>query len=264
MSMSLNESTPAYEFDESLPHPGRVYDWMLGGHHNFEADRVAGEELLRHVPSVRAGTRLNRWFMHYAVDYLVGQGFDCFLDLATGLPTEGYVHELAPDTLVLYNDRDPATVSYGRQIIGNNPKVRYIQSDIRTIAPLLQAADEHFQGNRRVAICFIGVAYLLGDEVVQPVLDSLYDWCDPGSQMAITWMDYDISLPQIQQMLAFMKRLRGGASVARSPEHIRSMLARWQINEPGIVPLTEWMDVPNWHHPEDMGAMELYGVIVTK
>jgi hypothetical protein len=249
--------------DESKPHPGRIYDWMLGGHHNFEADRIAGEQLLQIVPSLRTAARLNRWFMHHAVDHFISSGFNALLDLATGLPTQGYMHELAPEALIVYNDRDAATVAYGRQIVGDNPRVLYLRSDVAEIDTILEAADNHFNGNRLVGICFVGIAYFVTDDVLQPMLDRIYDWCAPGSQMAITTKDYDPNDPRTAAIEARFTQL-GGTNVSRGPEKMRSMLTRWKINEPGIVPLAQWMELPDWHTPEEMNLMEFYGTIVTK
>src|SRR6185369_11929548 len=123
--------------DESKPNAARIYDYILGGHHNFEADRVAAERLLAAMPDLKNGMRLNRWFMYHIINELVEQGFERFLDLASGLPTEGYIHELAPNGLVVYNDRDSVTVAYGKEIVGDNPNVRYVESDITQLEVLL-------------------------------------------------------------------------------------------------------------------------------
>src|SRR5687768_708519 len=134
----------AMEQNEAVPNAGRVYDYILGGHHNFEADRVVAERVLQLMPSMKNAMRLNRWFMHHAVQELVAGGFERFIDMATGLPTQGYIHDLAPDALVLYNDRDPVTVAYGKQIVGDNPKVKYVRADLNNIEAVLEAAEEHF------------------------------------------------------------------------------------------------------------------------
>src|SRR5689334_21611949 len=126
------------DIDTTRSNPARLYDYLLGGTHNFEADRQAGEHLIKLLPSVRDAMVLQRGFLFDAVQRLAHGGYGFYLDLATGLPTQGYIHELAPNARMLYNDIDPGTVAYAREIIGNNPNIRYIQSNLIEIETILQ------------------------------------------------------------------------------------------------------------------------------
>ena len=256
------------EIDTTRPNAGRIYDYFLGGSHNFEADRIAAEQLLALIPSARGGARLNRWFMYDVVERLMQSGFDCFLDLATGLPTEGYIHDLAPDARVLYNDFDPVTVAYGREIIGDKPNVRYLQANITDIGAILRAAAEHFGAQRRIAICFIGVTYFFDDATLQPILDQMYEWCAPGSKMALSWLAGeadDVARFQSSQFAAMYQRLNSPV-YARNLENVRAMLAKWRMDEPGLLPLSEWNGVEQWRTDGGIeeAPLDLYGVIVTK
>lgn len=256
------------DIDTTRPNAGRIYDYFLGGSHNFEADRAAAEQLLRLIPSARGGARLNRWFMYDAVERLAHGGFDCFLDVATGLPTEGYIHDLAPQARVLYNDFDPVTVAYGREIVGDNPNVRYVQANITDIDAVLRAAIEHFDAQRRIAICFIGVSYFFEDATLQSILDRIYDWCAPGSQMALSWIAGsadDVAQFESSRFAATYRQLNSTV-YGREMNSIRALLSKWRIDEPGLIPLSEWISVDQWR---DEGGIEeapldLYGVLVTK
>ena len=257
------------EIDTSKPNPGRIYDYFLSGSHNFEADRAAAERLLALIPSARGGARLNRWFMYDAVDRLAQGGFDCFLDLATGLPTEGYIHDLMPAARVLYNDMDPVTVAYGREIIGSNSQVRYVQADVVDMDTILRAAGEHFGGQRRIAVCFIGVAYFFEDEPLRTIFDRLYDWCAPGSQIATSWLTgepHEVANFRNSQFAAMYRRMNSPVH-ARDLESVRSFLSKWRIDEPGLLPLGEWNGVDKWRAEAggvEEGPLDLYGAIVTK
>lgn len=256
------------DIDTTRPNPGRIYDYFLGGSHNFEADRVAAEQLLALIPSVRGGARLNRWFMYDAVERLSSNGFDCFLDLATGLPTEGYIHDIAPEARILYNDFDPVTVAYGREIISANPNVRYIQANITDTDAILRAATDHFGGQRRVAICFVGVSYFFDDAVLKTILDKMYAWCAPGSQMALSWLagsDEDVEYFRNSQFSAMYQRLNSPV-YGRTLDSVHNLLAQWKILEPGIVPLGEWNGVDQWRVEGgiEKGPLDLYGVLVAK
>ncbi|HEX6685600.1 MAG TPA: SAM-dependent methyltransferase, partial [Candidatus Limnocylindrales bacterium] len=98
----------------------RIYDYMLGGTHNFPADRDAADAILRMFPSVRLATRVNRAFLRRTVRYLCEMGITQFLDIGSGIPTEGNVHEVAqeanPQARVVYVDIDPVAVSESQEM----------------------------------------------------------------------------------------------------------------------------------------------------
>jgi hypothetical protein len=93
--------------DTSVPNIARMYDYYLGGKDNFEADRVAAEEIIRLVPVARTEAMTNRQFLRLAVRYLATDaGISQFLDIGVGLPTQGAVHEVAREV------SDGARVAY--------------------------------------------------------------------------------------------------------------------------------------------------------
>jgi hypothetical protein len=253
------------ELDTGKPNPARIYDYMLGGSHNFEADRAAGERLRAMVPSIQNVMRLNRWFMHDVVARMAAEKFDGYLDLASGIPTEGYVHELVPDAKVLYNDRDPVTVDYARQILGDNPNVRYNQSDLNNIEALLDEACGFFGDNRHIGICFVGVAYFLEDTVVRNILNRLYEWAAPGSMLAMTWILGDPDHPVMAEAMNMYAKM-GSPMTIRSLDTVHSLLERWTIQDPGIIQLNKWLDLGAWDEPgaSDSSIADMYGVIVQK
>src|SRR3954463_13565051 len=90
------------DFDASIPHSARIWNYWLGGKDNFQADREAGDEFLTYYPQQLDKARACRQFLSRAVRYLVQeQGIRQFLDVGTGLPTADNTHEvaqrLAPD-----------------------------------------------------------------------------------------------------------------------------------------------------------------------
>lgn len=250
--------------DTTKPNAGRVYDFYLGGNHNFEVDRAAAEQLLMLMPSARSGALLNRWFMHDAVKRLADGGFACYLDLATGLPTQGYIHDLAPDARVLYNDIDPVTVAYGRTIIGNRPHVRYMHGNVTDIDTILATASMHFGTERRIAVSFIGAAYFFDDTTIEHVLNRLYDWCAPGSQLALSWLAGDATAFEQSEFAALYRRMNTQI-YGRTLETVQQLLGRWTLDPPGILALNTWNGVEAWRIPggtEDE-TLDLYGSIVT-
>jgi len=87
---------PPAGIDASIATAARMYDYWLGGHDNFAADRIAALKLTEHAPDVPFLAKANRAFLGRAVRYLAGEaGIRQFLDLGTGLPTKGNVHQVA-------------------------------------------------------------------------------------------------------------------------------------------------------------------------
>jgi hypothetical protein len=263
--MTLFVKEDAMEIDTTTPNPGRIYDYYLGGSHNFAVDRQVAEQLLALMPSTRPGARLNRWFLYDAVERLAQHGFDAYLDLASGLPTQGYIHEIVPDARVLYTDHDPVTVAYGQEIIGDTPNVRYMQANIRDPETILQVAETHFGGQRRIAICFVGATYFIDTPTLRSILDQLFAWCAPGSQMALSFLAGDTQTFQSSQFAAQYRRMHATVYPLEVAE-MSEVLGSWRINAPGVVPLGEWNAVDDWRSEsgiEDQ-PLDLYGVLVTK
>lgn len=187
--------------EPTRPSIARIYDYMLGGTHNYAIDRAIGDQFAARLPDMAQAMRLNRWFLGYTVKQFAEQGITCYLDLASGLPTEGYIHELLPDTArIIYNDHDPEVVAYAQQIIGERANIRYIQLDLRQIDTILQEAEALFGSERRIGISLVGVAYFIDDESLAHVFQRLYDWAAPGSLLAVTTFVADENNEGYRQM----------------------------------------------------------------
>jgi hypothetical protein len=74
------------EVDPTRPSVARVYDFYLGGSHNFESDRQFGQHVLRAMPRLPTILRDAREFLRRVVVYLCQAGIDQFLDLGSGIP----------------------------------------------------------------------------------------------------------------------------------------------------------------------------------
>lgn len=216
------------EIDTTKPNAARIYDHLLGGSHNYPVDRAAAQHLLAVSPTAGDGALLFRYFLHRAVRTLLQSEYTCYVDLATGLPTEGYIHELVPENVkILYNDIEPETVIYARQIVGDRPNILCMQADLRDIDVILQQAGQFFQGERRVGICLVNVSYFIDDEALARVLRRLYDWSAPGSQLAISGLPHP-SNEEYQRVLKFYESV-GTKIYPRSPEELLRLATPWQV-----------------------------------
>lgn len=98
------------EIDLTKPNSARIVDYYLGGHHNFEIDRILGDRVAAIYPAdIIDETRRLRRCLQRAVGYMAKEkGVTHFLDFGSGLPTCGNTHEVAlainPQATVIYSD----------------------------------------------------------------------------------------------------------------------------------------------------------------
>src|SRR2546421_2145259 len=125
---------PPKGIDPDRPSPARVYDCYLGGTHNFAADRAVATAAIAAMPQLPQIMRANRAFLRRAVRMAARAGVDQFLDLGSGIPTEGPVHEVArevrPEARVVYVDVDPVAVLHSQSIMAGDPYCAVVQADM--------------------------------------------------------------------------------------------------------------------------------------
>lgn len=254
--------------DASKPNAGRIYDYLLGGDHNFEIDRQAAEQLKAMVPEMPQWVRIVRWFLGEAVGRLLDEGFRHFLDFASGLPTVDHIHQIAPqETKVIYSDIDPVTVAYAQKIVKDLPNVRYFQCDAAQPEAILDSdhLEQLLGETRRVAIGFNGIAWFLPDDAVAHATKILYDWAAPGSRLYYCDINLQVTSEANVQMEAFYKRV-GQPIYARSRATVEELIGEWRVDSQGFLPLEQWVGLSN-DSMEDATVRaggNLIGAILTK
>jgi hypothetical protein len=240
------------EPDVTHPNVARMYDYLLGGGANFAVDREAADAAVAAWPYLQQGARIQRAFMRRAVSYLTREGVDQFLDLGSGIPTAGNVHEIAhrenPAARIAYVDYEPVAVHAARAMLGDDQRVSVTQLDIRKPDAVLSAPTvaDLFDFTRPIAILAVGILHFLQD-ADDPVglLGQYRDACPPGSYLAISQAS-QVSLPneQVAQFLAAYARSTTPA-VWRTKDEIERFLAGYRLVDPGLVLLPQWRpDVP--------------------
>src|SRR4051795_4391533 len=130
------------EVDLSRPSAARVYDYYLGGSHNLEVDRRLAREAISLWPELPEIMQANRAFLRRAVRYLAGRGITQFLDIGSGIPTVGNVHQAAqqadPEARVVYVDSDPIAGAHSRAILAGDERTAVVQADLREPDALLE------------------------------------------------------------------------------------------------------------------------------
>lgn len=237
--------TPESVIDTSKPSAGRIYDYVLGGSHNFEVDRQAAEGLVKLVPFLREGARLQRWCLQdLAIELTEKRGFDVIIDFASGLPTNDHIHYVAPKgTTVIYSDYDPIIVEYAKEIIQDTPNVYFFQADARHPEDLINspAVQNILKGRKDVALVFWGVSSFIADEDIAHVADYLYQWSGPKSCMAFNAQNAGTRPddPAIAQALKIYQQM-GSTIYLRTLEKYAELLRPWRVEGNGFTSFVDW------------------------
>ena len=203
------------DFDTSVPHIARVYDYWLGGKDNFAADRVMGERTLQAYPNLVYSVRANRAFLARAVRFLAGEaGIRQFLDIGTGIPTAHNTHEvaqrIAPESRIVYVDNDPIVLSHARALLKSSPQgaCAYLDADLRDPDAIIDAAAATLDFGQPVAVMLIAVMHFVGDDAeADEIIDKLMGGCVPGSFVAMSHAARDIDAEQMIEMVMQVKGL---------------------------------------------------------
>ena len=231
----------------STAHPARVYDVLLGGKDNFEADRKAAEAVLQASPKTAQAARANRAFLERAVTYLTGEaGIRQFLDIGTGLPTANNTHEvaqrIAPETRVVYVDNDPIVLLHARALLTSTEQGRtsYIDADLRDPGKILSEAADLLDFSRPVAVMLIAILHFIKDEedpfrIVRTLLDPL----PSGSHLVVNHVASDINPDVAKIARSYNSRVPTGG-IPRDHAQCARFFDGLELVEPGVVPYTKW------------------------
>lgn len=224
----------------------RMYDYVLGGNHNFAVDRSLADELLKVQPEVKRFVIQNRAFMRRAVLFLVEQGIRQFLDLGSGIPTVGNVHEIAqgvdPTARVVYVDNEHVAVAHSQLMLENNPGAAMVHADITK--PNLVLNDEI---TRRVLdfdqpIGLLGITighYVLPEHDPEAVFATYRDALAPGSYLALTHLTDDFDEATSEEIIEKLKKSQNTV-MSRSKAEIQAFFGDFELVEPGLVATSQW------------------------
>lgn len=227
------------------PNPGRVYDYILGGTHNLEVDRQAGEMLRQNAPFATKAMRLQRQCLQdLGVELTVNRGYDIVIDFASGLPTNDHLHDVVkPGTTVIYSDSDPGTLEAARSILAGKENVYYFEGDARYPEKLLENPDvqQILNGRRKVALVYWGVSGFLPDADIVHAARYLYEWSDANSCLAFNLQGagMDPNNPIVARIMKLYTQM-GSQLYPRSVEKYQELLRPWQPSGRGFISFLEW------------------------
>ncbi|MBB5802024.1 hypothetical protein F4560_001792 [Saccharothrix ecbatanensis] len=233
--------------DTSKPSAARVYDCLLGGGHNFPADRQVAEFIVTRLPRAREIAGSNRAFLRRAVLFMAERGITRFLDLGSGIPTVGNVHEIAqranPASRVVYVDYEPVAVAHSELILSDNDRADVVRADFTDSDSVLNAAAvrDLLATDEPIGLLMVAVHHFVPDEKDPAALVALYrDALPPGSYVAISHLTADHDPDGMAEVTR---------SMAASPDpmffrpfdRVAELFDGMDLVEPGVV------DAPSWH-----------------
>ncbi|MBO0869479.1 MAG: SAM-dependent methyltransferase [Micromonosporaceae bacterium] len=232
--------------DVDRPSLARIYDYMLGGFHNFAVDRELARAAIAAMPDAAVQAQANRAFLHRAVRFLVDRGVRQFLDLGSGIPTLGNVHEIAqgiePQSRVVYVDIDPVAVSHSQQILAGNERAITIHADMRQ--PERIFADEQV---RRVldldepfAVLAVAVLHAISDADNPHRSIAAYREAQvAGSYLVVAHGAEGVRDEESKRLLEIAARTTTPLT-RRTPEDIARFFDGYELVPPGLVWASLW------------------------
>jgi O-methyltransferase involved in polyketide biosynthesis len=236
------------DFDTSVPHSARVYNYWLGGTDNYPADREAAQRAMEAYPDMVLAARANRAFMARAVRYLVADaGIRQFLDIGTGIPTANNTHEVAQraaaDCRIVYVDHDPIVLAHARALLTSTPQgaCAYLDADLRAPDAIVAAAAKTLDFARPVAVLLLTILHLVpGDAQAAQIVDRLMAGCVPGSFLVISHPAGDIDAEQIAEATRRLNQAQVGPAKMRDRAGVARLFDGLDLTPPGLVKVSRW------------------------
>ena len=235
--------------DVSVPSVSRMYDFYLGGSHNFEVDREAARAAMEFMPGLPKVMQANRAFLRRAVRFAAEEGITQFLDIGSGIPTFGNVHEVAqqahPGAHVVYVDRDPVAVAHSQAVLQGNDDADVVAADLLSPQEILASpqVERLIDLKRPVALLLVAILHFVEDaDDPYGAVAELHKALAPGSLLVLTHAAYE-GIPLTQERaegaVDVYKNIRNPL-IMRSRDEIARFFEGYDMVEPGLVPMPMW------------------------
>ena len=259
------------DIDLDRPSIARVYDFFLGGSHNFAVDRAMAEQLLTLAPDVAEIMRANRAFLRRAVRFMVNEGITQFLDIGSGIPTVGNVHEVAqtasPGARVVYVDKDPVAVAHSTTLLADNPDADIVDADIRRPDDVLSSPKlrKLIDFEEPVAVLMVAILHFVTpEENPAGIVAAFRDALPEGSWLALTHATNE-DRPDTAAAVSKLYSARATSPVtARSHDEIHDLFTGFDLVKPGLVHVPLWRPDPGDRIPDKPSEYWVYAGVGRK
>jgi hypothetical protein len=237
--------------DTKRANVARVYDYLLGGTHNFAADQAVGRMITAVEPNARAIGQANRAFLRRAVSFLADSGIRQFLDIGSGIPTQGNVHEVAgqvaPGSRVVYADVDPVAIAHSTALLAGKSNAIIVEGDVREPEKIL--ADDRVSRlidvSQPTGLLLVAVLHFITDaENPSRIVATLRDALAPGSYLVLSHGTTE-DRPSVARAAEKVYDQAVAAPLRmRSRAELLPLFDGFELLEPGLVPMPLWRPEP--------------------
>ena len=242
---------PVPDLHTDVAHPARIWNVWLGGKDNFAADRDAARSVAAAMPSVPAIARLARRFQADAVRQLLDRGVRQFLDIGTGLPAAGSVHEIAqreaPESRVVYADNDPLVLAHARALLTSSPEgtCDYIEADVREPGKILAHAARTLDLSQPTAVLLIAVLHFIPDsDDPWAITARLIDGIPGNTHLVIGHAASDIRPSEAAAMSRQYNQKSAFPITVRTKAQVTRLFHDLELWPPGVVAVSQWWPTP--------------------
>jgi hypothetical protein len=199
---------------------------------------------------------------------MIDQGVRQFLDLGSGIPTVGNVHEVAqaaaPESRVVYVDYEDVAVAHSELMLGSNESTAIVHADITQPDTVLNAGAVRrlLDLNQPLGLLAVTVGHYLPPEKDPVGVFAAYrNAVAVGSFLALTHLTNDFASVQGDDIIETMKRTQDNV-FPRASAQVLDMFTGFDLVEPGLVTTSQWRpdqftDIPD--DPEDDGLYAAVG-----
>jgi O-methyltransferase involved in polyketide biosynthesis len=259
------DSLDALQASVDRPSSARVYDYILGGTHHYAIDRDFAERQLATMPEFGAGLRANRAFLGRAVRYALDQGVRQFVDIGSGLPMVGNVHEVADEfapgrSRVVYIDNEPIVQAHADILLAESAdpdRHRALLGDYFDYADLWNEV--------------VSTGVIEPDEPVCLLIVGILHFLPPGRNPLVPLRYYRDRLPRGSLLVLSHNALTENGDERQyevqrnyqqtnTPMHLRTrtefaeFFGGWELVEPGVTWAPDWRPDSTTRHTGRAGA----------
>ncbi|MDR7300451.1 SAM-dependent methyltransferase [Haloactinomyces albus] len=258
------------EIDEEVPSAARIYDYLLGGAHNFAVDRCLGEKFLTALPSARNVARLNRAFLRRAVVALAESGVRQFLDLGSGIPTVGNVHEIAhgldPQAGVVYVDSESIAVAHSELLLDGDHRTAVIQANLREPGSILRHPETRrlLDFSQPIGLLMVGVLHFVPTRAdAAGIVRQYRDELPSGSFLALSHFTADVEPDEMAEVVEVMRHSADPVH-PRTRDEITKLFDGFELLDPGVVGTAHWRPNEPDASAEQPGGTRIYAGVGRK
>jgi hypothetical protein len=234
------------EADLEKPSAARCYDYYLGGAHNFEVDRELAREILAIVPNAREVAQHNRAFLRRTVRFCIDQGIRQFLDVGSGIPSVGNVHEIAqeidPEVRVVYVDNEPVAVAHSRTILEGNEHTAVVNADLVAVDDVLDHPETRrlLDLSEPVGLLMVAVLHFVPDSDKPPeVVRGYYERLAAGSHLAVSHFTDDYCRAGAKRVVDLCETSLSPVTF-RTRDEVAELFSDFELLDPGVVYVPDW------------------------